>query len=123
MSQSRFVLAIYPNPVKDTEDKNRWLPAEIQVDPETGNEHVRCFGWHTFMPLLIAKQGGIVIGPDLITVPNDDCCAPWQDAKLAGTDGEGFSPLIRDFDGQWKIGMNLPGVSFCPWCGAKKFPR
>lgn len=48
------------------------------------------------------------------------CCQPWQDAHEAGTDHEGYEPLIWYDGGNAYIGDGLPMVRFCPWCGAGK---
>lgn len=47
------------------------------------------------------------------------CCTTFEDAQIAGTDNEGYGALIRKFSTGYRIGSNLPEISFCPWCGKK----
>ena len=55
--------------------------------------------------------------------PVKPCCDPWQLAQQAGSDNEGYGALIyRRYDnGQIEVmGIGLPPIRFCPWCGANK---
>ena len=54
------------------------------------------------------------------------CCDSWKKAINEGTDTDGYGPLIQDHRRMYgifygpSIGMNLPDIQFCPWCGDKK---
>lgn len=47
-----------------------------------------------------------------------NCCQAWADAQTPGTDNEGYGQLLRHTLGRWSIGVDLPHIEFCPWCGA-----
>ena len=48
------------------------------------------------------------------------CCKLWEDAKVRGTDNEGYGVLLyKVSETVWAIGSSCPVVKFCPWCGAK----
>lgn len=47
------------------------------------------------------------------------CCDEFGQAQADGTDNEGHLSLIRGDDGVWTMGMKLPPIEYCPWCGAK----
>ena len=60
------------------------------------------------------------------------CCAPWETAHLIGSDSEGISAMVG-YGYRWPkstleatsplwptIGIDLPPVRYCPWCGARK---
>lgn len=49
-----------------------------------------------------------------------NCCHAWRDAQAPGTDNESYGAALLFWDGEWQISGNLPGVNFCPWCGAAK---
>lgn len=45
-------------------------------------------------------------------------CQAFKDAQLSGTDNEAWGRLIRrDGAEGWSIGIDLPPMKFCPWCG------
>lgn len=48
--------------------------------------------------------------------PPTPCCEDWQNALTSGTDNEGYGPLIISDT----IGVGLPPVKFCPWCGVEQ---
>ena len=51
----------------------------------------------------------------------EKCCDAWEKAHESCTDNEGYGALIfSSFDGEEHMGVDLPRVKFCPWCGAKK---
>jgi hypothetical protein len=49
-----------------------------------------------------------------------ECCRTWKTACGPGTDNEGYSSLVCDIGGDEEIGLDLPPVRFCPWCGTRK---
>ena len=53
------------------------------------------------------------------------CCDQFGYAQAWGTDNEGYSSAIRQYeDGSYNIGMDLGPIAFCPWCGAKiNYPK
>lgn len=65
-------------------------------------------------------------------VTAQDCCIAWGKAQTFGTDSEAYGSLLRDYANpqrhrgvvmrppDWHMGLELPPVKFCPWCGAKK---
>ena len=48
-----------------------------------------------------------------------NCCEDMEKARQCGTDNEGFGPLVTGL----RIGMELPEIRFCPWCGICTFPK
>ena len=42
-----------------------------------------------------------------------NCCEAMEAARQSGSDNEGFGPLVTGL----RIGMDLPEIRFCPWCG------
>lgn len=52
--------------------------------------------------------------------PDTKCCDTWEQSKEAGTDNELYGAVTMHFDGEWCVGLNLPPVKFCPWCGSHK---
>lgn len=55
------------------------------------------------------------------TITIEVCCSDFATATQSGTDGEGYGPLIGEFQYQWTIG-SMGALDFCPWCGAKAVP-
>jgi hypothetical protein len=49
-----------------------------------------------------------------------DCCEAWSKAQTPGTEDEMYAPVLYALDdgSEPQIGIGLPGVRFCPWCGA-----
>lgn len=47
------------------------------------------------------------------------CCDPMKNAQQDGTDSEGWQSLIEMFDNGFEMGLGLPPILFCPWCGTK----
>lgn len=47
------------------------------------------------------------------------CCDEFLLALNEGTDNEGWMPLISIENGRWDMGLDLPPLNFCPWCGKK----
>jgi len=50
----------------------------------------------------------------------DRCCDAWEAAQQAATDSSGYGSLIEYYNGGWQIGLGLPAIKYCPWCGTKK---
>jgi hypothetical protein len=50
------------------------------------------------------------------------CCAMWDRAHEFGTDNEMYHSLVHYAQDSKEalIGMDLPPVRFCPWCGKPK---
>jgi hypothetical protein len=53
----------------------------------------------------------------------EPCCEAWAKAHEWETDNEAYSSLVRYSDDERALlGMDLPPVKFCPWCGNEKAP-
>jgi hypothetical protein len=52
----------------------------------------------------------------------NDCCEAWTKAQTPGTDHEMYGSVLHapDDGTEPQIGIGLPEVLFCPWCGASK---
>jgi hypothetical protein len=51
-----------------------------------------------------------------------NCCEAWSKAQKWKTDNKGYGPVLYkpNADTALTIGLGLPEVCFCPWCGAGK---
>ena len=47
------------------------------------------------------------------------CCKSMADAFESGTDAEGYGPCLRISDDEVIVGIELPPISYCPWCGSR----
>ena len=45
------------------------------------------------------------------------CCEGFHMALQGGTDNEGYGPLLSHWHGEWRVGLDLPEIQYCPWCG------
>jgi hypothetical protein len=48
------------------------------------------------------------------------CCDAFRDSTECCTDNEAFGALTRRRQDVFTIGVSLPPIKFCPWCGADK---
>lgn len=56
-----------------------------------------------------------------VTTSNLVCCKDFENAQASGTDSEGYGALVRENrKGNVELGLHLPPIRFCPWCGAPK---
>lgn len=47
------------------------------------------------------------------------CCTDMRDAHSPGTDNEMYGSAVYTYDGETRMGTDLPPIKFCPWCGHK----
>lgn len=71
------------------------------------------------LPALKAQPARKSLSPAKRPFPSRPCCKEWGEHTVRYP---GPGDLIQEKDGTWTVlsyDIRLPGVKFCPWCGAK----
>jgi hypothetical protein len=126
LSQSGSTMTTQPMPLEETKDLLMQLRNEA-VRERDSNAKKRdkalsslekalygegFAGWDEHVRILDSTLHHLEAGK------RDACsCDAFQAAQRSGTDNEAYGSLAYRWDGEIRMGCDLPPITFCPWCG------
>jgi hypothetical protein len=116
----------------DKPSLNEFFPALFSVPHKRGEMNVKsfsdetgkcdvCFKRRAPIKLFDCADGSVVWRCEECAKLPTDCCPAWTLSGEADTEDHGGRLRQTNVDGDAHImGIRLPLIKFCPWCGAKK---